>query len=172
MYCRFRMKLHNLPASALVARLLGLACLAPLASWAQSAADVPTPVAASASAPCVAPSGAPQWLPCGPDRILTEEEAKAHFVKEGQVTKVLLTGGQSGRKFFANFKPGGKLDAGLEGGTNNGKSWKFVDGRLCRDYYRFSVVHCSALEVADGKLYFLNLDGTRDTITSVEFAQP
>ena len=95
MYCRFRMKLHNLPASALAARLLGLACLAPLASWAQSAADVPTPVAASASAPCVAPSGAPQWLPCGPDRILTEEEAKAHFVKEGQVTKVLLTGGQS-----------------------------------------------------------------------------
>ena len=55
---------------------------------------------------------------------------------------------------------------------NNGKSWKFVDGRLCRDYYRFSAVHCSALEVADGKLYFLNLDGTRDTITSVEFAQP
>ena len=168
----FRTKLHILPASALAARLLGLACLAPLASWAQSAADVSTPVAASASAPCVAPSGAPQWLPCGTDRILTEEEAKAHFVKEGQVTKVLLTGGQSGRKFFANFKPGGKLDSGLEGGMNNGKSWKFVDGSLCRDYYRFSVVHCSALEVADGKLYFLNLDGTRDTITSVEFAQP
>ena len=103
---------------------------------------------------------------------MTGAEAKAHFFKEGQVTKILIVGGKLGRKFFANFKPGGKLNSGLEGGTNNGKSWKFVDGQLCRDYYRFSDVHCSAFEVADGKLYFRYPEGTRDMITSVEFAQP
>ena len=160
------MKPGLLPATAV------LACLAPLAVLAQSASETPaSPAAAAAPAPCVAPAGAPQWLPCGPDRVLTEAEARAHFFKDGQVTKMLLTGGTSGRKFYANFKPGGKLDAGLEGGTNNGKSWKFVDGRLCRDYYRFSVIHCSVFEVAGGALYLVQ-DGSKDPVTSVEFAQP
>lgn len=172
MHQPFRLKFRVLPAAGLALRLAGFACLAPLALHAQTATEPPALTAASAPAPCAAAAGAPQWLPCGPDRVLTEAEAKAHFFKEGQVTKVLIVGGKSGRKFFAHFKPGGKLDSGLEGGTNNGKSWKFVDGRLCRDYYRFSDVHCSTFEVADGKLYFRNPDETRDVITSVDFAQP
>jgi len=164
----------GLPA-AMLSAAAWFVCVLPAAALAQGTVPAPAPSPdepAAAAAPCVAPAGAPQWLPCGPDRILTESEARAHFFKEGQVTKLLLTGGQSGRKFFANFKPGGKLDSGLEGGTNNGKSWKFVDGRLCRDYYRFSAVHCSAFEVAGGALYFVNPDGSKDSVTSVEFAQP
>lgn len=172
MHQTFRPKIDRLSVAGLAARLAAMAYLAPLTLHAQTQAEPAAPAAASAQAPCAAPAGAPPGLPCGPDRVLTEAEAKAHFFKEGQVTKILLVGGRSGRKFFANFKPGGNLDSGLEGGTNNGKSWKFADGLLCRDYYRFSDVHCSALEIADGKLYFRNRDGTRDTITSVEFAQP
>lgn len=154
----------NLPAACLA----GLLLLVPVAGLAQSAPAAPGPAATA----CEPAAGAAAWVPCGPDRKLSEAEAKAHFFKDGQVTRMLLTGGKSGKKFFAHFKPGGKLDSGLEGGTNIGKSWKFQDGRLCRDYYRISDVHCGVFEVSGAALYLVDDDGSRSPVTSVQFAQP
>ena len=151
--------------------LAGMAWFAPMSGMAQSAPAGPAP-ATSAAAPCEAAAGAAAWVPCGPDRKLSEAEAKSHFFKDGQVTKILMTGGKSGKKFFANFKPGGKLDSGFEGGTNIGKSWRFQDGRLCRDYYRISDVHCGVFEVSGAALYLVDDDGSRSPVTSVQFAQP
>ena len=54
--------------------LLFVAALTPLAALAQ---DPPKEPASPAPAACEARAGAPQWLPCGPDRVLTEAEIKS-----------------------------------------------------------------------------------------------
>jgi len=142
-------------------------CLAPLAASAQDAVkDNPAP------ATCETRPGAPQWLPCGPDRVFTEAEAKAQFFKDGMVTKLLYTSGRSGKKFFAHFKPGGKLDSGPEGGHNVGKSWRFKGNHVCRDYYQNSDIHCAVFELQGTSLYLVSEDGTRSLVNSLEFAQP
>ena len=147
--------------------LLLATCLAPLVASAQDAVKDN-----AAAAACEARPGLPQWLPCGPDRVLGEAEARALLFKDGMVTKLVYTSGKSGKKFFANFKPGGKLDSGPEGGHNVGKSWKFKGDQVCRDYYQNSVVHCGAFELQGTSLYLVGDDGNRSLVNSVEFAQP
>lgn len=144
-----------------------VSCLVPLAASAQDPVkDNPAPVY------CESRPGAPQWLPCGPDRVFTEAEARAQFFRDGMVTKLVYTGGRTGKKFFAHFKPGGKLDSGPEGGHNVGKSWRFKGDHICRDYYRNSDVHCAAFELQGTNLYLVGEDGTRSLVNSLEFAQP
>ena len=149
--------------------ILLAACLAP---WSAIAQDAKEPAPSAPAAACEARPGAPQWLPCGPDRVLSEAEVRAHIVKDGMVTKIVGTSAKSGKRYFINIKPGGKLDTGLEGGVNIGKSWKFSNGKLCRDYYRITDVHCGVFELAGTALYLVDDGDPRSPINSIEFTQP
>ena len=153
-----------------VKHLLGLllvASLAPTAALAQDAPKDPAPAAA-----CEARTGAPQWLPCGPDRVFTEAEVKSLLIKEDAITKMVVTSGKSGKRFFIHFKPGGKLDSGPDGGTNFGKSWKFKGNQVCRDYYRIAQVDCGVFELQGSTLYLVDDDGARSPVNALEFAKP
>jgi len=127
----------------------------------------PAPAAA-----CEARTGAPQWLPCGPDRVFTEAEVKSLLIKEDAITKMVVTSGKSGKRFFIHFKPGGKLDSGPDGGTNFGKSWKFKGNQVCRDYYRITQVDCGVFELQGSTLYLVDDDGARSPVNALEFAKP
>ena len=172
--------------TALITRLLCATALwCPIAINAQVASDAAVaPAAVAAAAPasgpvtgaCEARPGSPPWVPCGADRTLSEAEVRALILKEpeGLVTKIAVTSGTSGKKYFIHFRPGGKLDSGLEGGRNVGKSWKFENGRLCRDYYAPATgVHCGVFEVSGGVLYLEDLgDARKSAVTAMEHAKP
>lgn len=146
-----------------------VAALTPLAALAQ---DPPKEPASPAPAACEARAGAPQWLPCGPDRVLTEAEIKSMLIKDDAVTKMLVTSGKSGKRFFVHFRPGGKLESGPEGGANFGKSWKFNGNQVCRDYYRIAQVDCGTFELQGTTLYLSDDDGSRSPVNTLEFAKP
>jgi hypothetical protein len=116
------------------------------------------------------------WVPCGPNRTLSEAEVRTLILREkdGLTAKVFGTSGTSGKQFFINIAPGGKLESGLLGGRNVGKSWKFDGGKLCRSYYApVSDVHCGVFEVADGNLYLLDIgDVKKSLINRIEYANP
>lgn len=147
--------------------------LASFSACAQAIAE-PSSVA-SADVQCGQRAGA-SWVPCGPNRTLGEAEARNLVLKEkdGLMVKIFGTSGTSGKKFFINIAPGGKLESGLLGGRNVGKSWKFEDGKLCRSYYApVSDVHCGVFEVADGNLYLLDAgDVKKSLIDSIEYVKP
>lgn len=125
---------------------------------------------------CTRAPSAPDWLPCGPDRILSEADLKAYIFKPNQAVKMLVTGVPSGRKFRVDFYPGGKFEAGLTGGPNIGKEWKLDGAKLCRAYYgaqfgngRFD---CGPFELAENVLYLVDGEGNKSPVTSLEFKQP
>ena len=146
--------------------LLLVASLSQIAALAQDAPKDPAPVS------CEARAGAPQWLPCGPDRVFSEAEVKSQLIKEDAISKMVVTSGKSGKRFFVHFKPAGKLDSGPEGGTNFGKSWKFKGNQVCRDYYRITDVHCGVFELAGTALFLVDDGDPRSPINSIEFTQP
>ena len=148
--------------------LLGLLVVfvSPMVALAQDASKDAAP------ASCEARAGAPQWLPCGPDRVFSEAEVKSQLIKEDAITKMVVTSGKSGKRFFVHFKPGGKLDSGPEGGTNFGKSWKFKGNQVCRDYYRITQVDCGVFELQGTTLYLVDDDGARSPVNAFEFAKP
>lgn len=156
--------------------LLAVSFLSPLLANAQDAtASSPGAVAPASASPCEARPGAPAWLPCGPDRTLSEEEVRKLILKEHEsvVAKVFTTSGSSGKKFFAHFKPGGKLDAGPLGSHNVGKSWKFEGGKLCRDYYAGNDRHCGVFELSGMNLYFGDPSATtKNVVTAIEYSKP
>lgn len=93
---------------------------------------------------------------------------------EGLATKITGTSGTSGKDFFINFYPGGKLETGQVGGRNWGKSWKFEGGKLCRDYYApVTGRHCGLFEVSGGSLYlFDDGDVKKSRLSAVEYVKP
>ena len=148
------------------------ACLAPLSALAQDPPKDSAPAATAAPAACDTRPGAPPWLPCGPDRVLTMAEVQALLIKPDTVTQIVMTGARTGYQFFLHFKPGGRLDAGRVGATNFGKSWRFEGDKLCRDYYRIQDVHCGTFELQGNALYMLDDDGNKNPVHSVVFAKP
>lgn len=129
--------------------------------------------AASDTPECTVRAGAPEWLPCGANRTLSEADVKAFIVKEGMVAKVSVTGGQSGTKFFNHFLPGGKFEGGMQGGRNIGKSWVQEGNRLCRAFYApISATQCVTFELADAGLLLVDHDGSKSPVTAIEFSKP
>ncbi len=148
-----------------------LACVAisltsATAAWAQAAPG----------AECVRQAGAPAWLPCGPDRTLSDAEVSGLLVKDKQVTKLDMTGGSSGRKFFINLHPGGKLELGVVGATNFGRDWKTEGGKLCLRAYQNvwqGQFNCGTFAIADGKLFWVEVaDNSKNPITGVSYVAP
>lgn len=150
--------------------------LSPALVCAQDAAATSSAATPSPAAVCEARAGAPAWVPCGPDRTLTEDEVRNLVLKEkdGTVVKITGTSGTSGKNFFINLLPGGKLESGLVGGRNWGKSWKFEGGKLCRDYYAPSTDrHCGVFEVSGGNLYLFDAgDVKKSHLMAIEYAKP
>lgn len=163
--------LHTLASLA----LCGATLLASTVSSAQDNKDAAAAPAASAAA-CTPTPGAPAWLPCGPDRTLTEDEVRTLVLKEkeGLAAKMTGTSGTSGKDFFINFYPGGKLETGQVGGRNWGKGWKFEGGKLCRDYYAPATGrHCGVFEVSGGSLYlFDDGDAKKSRLSAIEYVKP
>lgn len=161
---------HTLASLALCTSAL----LAPALAAAQDTKD--TTATAPAATACEPRPGAPAWLPCGPDRTLTEDEVRTLLLKEkdGVAAKMTGTSGTSGKDFFINFYPGGKLETGQVGGRNWGKGWKFEGGKLCRDYYAPATGrHCGVFEVSGGSLYlFDDGDAKKSRLSLIEYAKP
>jgi hypothetical protein len=129
-----------------------------------------TPGTASIAPACERSPNAPQWLPCGPDRILNESDLKTYVVKDGLVTKMLITGGTSGKAYFVNFHPDGKLESGYKGAADIGKSWTLNGGNICRTYYTvYRGPQCGPFELKGGTLYLVDPDQVRSAVTAVEF---
>ena len=162
----FLIRVSDMPPTKYFFGLLLVASLSQIAALAQDAPKDPAPVS------CEARAGAPQWLPCGPDRVFSEAEVKSQLIKEDAISKMVVTSGKSGKRFFVHFKPAGKLDSGPEGGTNFGKSWKFKGNQVCRDYYRITQVDCGVFELQGSTLYLVDDDGARSPVNALEFAKP
>jgi hypothetical protein len=117
------------------------------------------------------------WPPCGADRVLNEAEIRAHLFKPGEVTRIQMTGGTSGRKFQLGLRPDAKLDLSREGGPNFGRDWKLEGDRLCLRAYQNvwgGQFNCGAVELKDGKVLWVETmgDGSRNPLDAVEFVKP
>ena len=142
-----------------------LVAQAALAQLQPQAGSLPTPA-------CEKAAGAPDWLPCGPDRVLNGAELKQYIVKDGSITRMKIKGGDSGRMFFINFQSDGNMEAGLLDGPNIGKSWALQGEKVCRNYYRFfNGPQCSSYELKAGILYQIDADGSRNPVTAMEFSK-
>jgi hypothetical protein len=128
--------------------------------------------AAPPAAACDRSASAPQWLPCGPDRMLSESDLKTYVIKEGMVTKMVLISGTNGKPFYATFHPDGKLESGFVGGGDFGKSWTMEGNKICRSYYQFfRGPQCGPFELKEGKLYMVDPDQRYHSVTSIEFVK-
>jgi hypothetical protein len=124
-----------------------------------------------------APACAPGWPPCGADRVLSEDEIRAHLFKAGEVTQMQMKGGTSGRLFKLGFRAEGKLDMAVGNGTNFGRDWKLEGGKLCLRAYQNvwnGQFNCGDVEVKEGKVFWVEVlgDGSRNLIESVSFVRP
>lgn len=125
---------------------------------------------------CEPAAGAPAWLPCGPDRVLSEADFETYLFKPGQTTQMEMTGGTSGRTFVLQMRPGGKLELSVKGATNFGRDWKLEGNKFCMRAYQGvwnGQFNCGGFEVAQGKLFWLDgSDNSRNPINSVVFSTP
>lgn len=121
-------------------------------------------------APCERNPSSPAWLPCGPDRVLTAEDLKQFVLKPDAVTRMQVKGGTSGRQFFANFHPDGKMEAGMSGGANIGRTWTFEGDKVCRNYSQvYRGPQCGTFELRDGTLFLVDADASRNPVTDMKF---
>jgi hypothetical protein len=151
-------------SSCFVGTILALASL-----WAGAQSQ---PTATAQTQTCERPSNSPSWLPCGPDRVLTEEDLNTYLFKADRTTKMLVTGVPSGRKLRADFYPKGKFEGGIVGGSNIGKAWKFEGAKVCRSYYGHHFgdgkFNCGNFELKAGILYLIDDEGNKSPVTSME----
>ena len=154
----------------LAAHVLASMSMGLLATDALAQGSATTPNEALA---CAVRAGAPEWMPCGANRTLSDADLKAHIVKDGMIAKLSVTGGQSGTKFFNHFLPGGKFEGGMQGGRNIGKSWVQEGNRLCRAFDApISATQCVTFELTDAGLLLVDHDGSKSPVTSIEFSKP
>ena len=119
---------------------------------------------AFAQAPdCQRPAGVPAWMPCGPDRILSEQELRAVLLDPSRPTRVAMTGGGPARRQYAlELLPGGKLALQVGDGANIGRDWKVDTGSLCLRAYQSlwaGAWNCGEVFVQEGGLYWLDEHG-------------
>ena len=124
------------------------------------------------AAPCLALA-----QPTGADRMLDEAETKAALVKPGEVTRIGMTGGTSGRKFTMLLKPDGALDMRVGTGQNFGRDWKIEGNKFCIRAYagapNANTPICGGLELKDGKVYWVeDRDGSRNPFDAIAFEKP
>jgi hypothetical protein len=150
--------------------LLVIVCGLLMCSGAMAQATAPPP---AADAACEKKADAPQWLPCGPDRMLSATDLVTYLFKPGKTAKMLVTGVPSGRKLRADFYPGGKFEAGIAGGTNIGKEWKLEGAKLCRAYvgaqFGNGKFDCGNFELSAGNLFLIDGDGNKSPVTMIDF---
>lgn len=134
------------------------------------------PVAAQVmqSPACSGTAHAFVWPPRGPDRGLSEDKLRIGFLNPRIVTRMVITGGVSGQKLFADFHPDGKLAGDPIDGGNFGREWKRDGNKLCRVYYQFNrgQFDCGHFEIKNGKLHTLGGDGVQSVVDTVEFQGP
>lgn len=127
---------------------------------------------APAQTACERSAGAPDWLPCGPDRVLSAEELRTWLVRPNQPTRMALTGGGSGRKFNLVMHPDSRLDMRVGNGTNFGREWKLVENKLCLRIYGGwkGEFNCGPIELKDGRAWWLDPDdNSRNPIDALAF---
>jgi hypothetical protein len=121
---------------------------------------------------CSAFAQAPAWLPPGPDRVLTEAELLEVFIRPGRKTRIVMTGGATGRKYEIELQPSGELQLAIAGGANIGRDWKVDTGALCLRAYQnqwAGVWNCGSMELQDGRLYWIDEHGNqRNVIDDVQ----
>jgi hypothetical protein len=136
------------------------------------AADVSAAAKSGSSSSCERPATAPAWLPCGPDRILSEADLRKYVVRSEWTTHTQIKGADSGKLYFLNLMADGTMEGGLVGGQNIGKSWSQQGEKICRTYTRFyNGPRCATFELKSGVLYLVDVDNSRNPITSIEFVK-
>jgi len=119
---------------------------------------------ALAQAPVCQPApGAPEWMPCGIDRTLLEEELRSVLLKAGRTTRLaILGGGPSRPRYNIELQPDGKLELKIGEGSNIGRDWKVDTGALCMRAYQnlwAGAWNCGTVFLQQGKLYWQDEHG-------------
>ena len=125
---------------------------------------------------CVKQADAPEWFPCGPDRVLSEIDLNTYLFKPALATKMLMTpiaGKYAGKNLRLVFHPDGKFEAGIVNANgsfgNIGKQWKLEGDNLCRTYTTGDN-QCNKFEISAGKVYWVT--SAKHPVDSIEFFKP
>ena len=113
----------------------------------------------------------------GPDRTLDAQDVKSALTRSGEVTRIAMTGGTSGRKFTMLLKPDNRLNMNIGGGRDFGRDWKIDGAKFCLRVYdgtpNQNDFKCGTIDLKEARLFWVeDSDSSRNALDSITFEKP